>query len=75
MAFLPRGVDYFDTRDVDWGYAPSWARDAADYIGAKALPVELHEKQAAAREAAATPKRVPKLAARMNYPGEGELIG
>ena len=75
MAFLPRGEDYFDTRDVDGGYAQSWARDAADYIGAKALPVELHEKQAAAREAAATPKRVPKLAARMNYPGEGELIG
>ena len=75
MAFLPGGVDYFDTGDVDWGYAPSWARDAADYIEAKTLPVELHEKQAAAREAAATPKRVPRLAARMSYPGEGELIG
>lgn len=41
MAFLPGGVDYFDTGDVDWGYAPSWARDAADYIEAKTLPVEL----------------------------------
>jgi hypothetical protein len=44
------------------------ARDAGDYIGAKALPVEVHEKQAAA------PRRVPKLAARVSYPGEGELI-
>ena len=26
-------------------------------------------------EAAAAPRRVPKPAARMNYPGEGELIG
>lgn len=68
MAFLPRGEDYFDTHDVDGGYAQSWARDAADYIGAKALPVEVHEKQAAA------PRRVPKLAARVSYPGEGELI-
>ena len=74
MAFTPHGVDYFDTRDVDGGYAPSWARDAGDYIASKALPVEVYEKQAA-REAAAAPRRVPKPAARMNYPGEGELIG
>ena len=73
MAFTPHGVDYFDTRDVDGGYAPSWARDAGDYIASKALPVEVYEKQAA-REAAAAPRRVPKLAARVSYPGEGELI-
>lgn len=74
MAFLPRGEDYFDTRDVDGGYAQSWARDAADYIGAKALPVEVYEKQAA-REAAAAPRRVPKPAARLSHPGEGEIVG
>ena len=51
--------------------------DVADYIQAQALPVETSEKRAiaAALEAAATPKRVPRLAARMSYPGEGELIG
>ena len=70
MAFLPRGEDYFDTRDVDGGYAQSWARDAADYIGGLALPVD-----AAAREVPAAPKRIPKPAARVSHPGEGELIG
>ncbi len=76
MAFSPQGLD-FNTRDVDGGYAPAWARDVADYIQAQALPVETSEKRAiaAALEAAATPKRVPRLAARMSYPGEGELIG
>ena len=70
MAFLPRGEDYFDTHDVDGGYAQSWARDAADYIGGLALPVD-----AAAREVPAAPKRIPKPAARVSHPGEGELIG
>ena len=74
MAFLPRGEDYFDTHDVDGGYAQSWARDAADYIASKALPVEVYEKQAA-REAAAAPRRVPKPAARLSHPGEGEIVG
>ena len=76
MAFSPLGLD-FNTRDVDGGYAPAWARDVADYIQAQALPVETSEKRAiaAALEAAANSRRMPKPAARLSHPGEGEIIG
>ena len=76
MAFSPQGLD-FNTRDVDGGYAPAWARDVADYIQARALPVEASEKRAiaAALEAAANSRRMPKPAARLSHPGEGEIIG
>lgn len=76
MAFSPQGLD-FNTRDVDGGYAPAWARDVADYIQAQALPVETSEKRAiaAALEAAANSRRMPKPAARLSHPGEGEIIG
>ena len=76
MAFSPQGLD-FNTRDVDGGYAPAWARDVADYIQAQALPVETSEKRAiaAALEAAANSRRVPKPAARLSHPGEGEIVG
>ena len=31
LAFLPRGVNYFDTSSPDGGYAPAWLRDAIEY--------------------------------------------
>ena len=31
LAFLPRGVNYFDTSGPDGGYAPAWLRDAIEY--------------------------------------------
>lgn len=70
MAFMPRGEDYFDTRAVDFGYAPAWSRDVAEYIAGRVLPVD-----AAEREVPAAPKRISKPAVRVSHPGEGELIG
>lgn len=46
MAFMPRGVEYFDTSSPDGGYAPAWLREAGEYTRTKQIPTEAAEQAA-----------------------------
>lgn len=68
MGFAPRGEDIFNVRDECWGYAPSWARDAGEYIARRALPFDTPPA------AVTAPFKAPKPTARVAYRGEGEIL-
>ena len=44
LAFLPRGVNYFDTSSPDGGYAPAWLRDAIEYTRTKQTTTDAAEQ-------------------------------
>ena len=71
LAFLPRGVNYFDTSSPDGGYAPAWLRDAIEYTrtnqtttdaAEQAGPVAARRTRDAAVTALATPAEAGILA-------------